>query len=118
MIDDLHFKTIRYIEKQGYNYILLPSFESQDMMVKSKNKYLNREMGQLKHYLFQTRLKCKLSNKVIICTEEFTSKTCGVCGTINKDLCGSDTFKCDSCNLVIDRDINGARNILLKHFYS
>ena len=118
LIDDLHFKSIRHIEKQGYDYILLPSFESQDMMVKSKNRYLNREMGQLKHYLFQTRMKDKLSDKVVICTEEFTSKTCGVCGVIKRDLGVNDTFKCDSCNLIIDRDINGARNILLKHLYT
>jgi len=26
----------------------------------------------------------------------------------------TDVYKCSSCNLVIDRDINGARNIFIK----
>ena len=38
-----------------------------------------------------------------ICTEEYTSKTCGRCGELN-----------DVKALVIDRDVNGARNIYIK----
>ncbi|RHZ62220.1 hypothetical protein Glove_341g17 [Diversispora epigaea] len=57
---------------------------------------------------------CELQDN---CTEEYkyTSKTCGNCGFIKKNLGESKTFRCDSCDLVIDRDVNGARNILLKH---
>jgi transposase len=37
-----------------------------------------------------------------------------VCGKLNKTLKGKDIFRCDSCGLIIDRDVNGARNIAIK----
>lgn len=54
-------------------------------------------------------------SNVTICTEEYTSQTCGVCGELNKELKDSEVFKCNKCNLIIDRDINGARNIYIKN---
>ena len=57
----------------------------------------------------------KHGKKINIITEEYTSKTCGRCGWLNNNLSNKDTFKCRSCGLHISRDINGARNILLKH---
>ncbi|CAG8657271.1 10408_t:CDS:2 [Cetraspora pellucida] len=52
---------------------------------------------------------------IVECTEEYTSKTCGKCGNINEKLGSSKMFKCGFCNYVVDRDFNGARNILLKY---
>ena len=52
--------------------------------------------------------------KVIICTEEYTSKTCTKWGTIN-NVGSSEIYKCKSCKLILDRDINGTRNILIKN---
>ena len=114
IIDELHFKTIRKLEE--YNTILLPSFESQNMVSKSRNRNLNRNLLQLKHYLFQTRIKERCGNRVKICTEEFTSKTCGICGHLNNVGC-KEMFDCEKCGLETDRDVNGARNILLKYLY-
>ena len=46
--------------------------------------------------------------------EAWTSKTCSNCGTIKKDLKLSDrVYEC-SCGLVLDRDLNAARNICEK----
>ena len=47
--------------------------------------------------------------------EEYTSKTCGCCGKINHKLGGSKVFRCEEFQVVMDRDGNGARNILLKN---
>ena len=55
------------------------------------------------------------NKKLIICTEEYTSKTCSKCGEINEKLGGKKIFKCEKCQLQIDRDFNGAINILLKN---
>jgi IS605 OrfB family transposase len=115
LIDELHHKTINYLTNK-YKHIILPSFESQDMVKSSNNKYLNRDLLQLKHYKFQQRLKSKCQIKgchLEICTEEFTSKTCGRCGVLN-DVKNKDIYSCDKCKLVIDRDVNGARNIFIK----
>ena len=68
----------------------------------------------MKHYRFRTRLdeRCKLEKgtNLIICSEEYTSKTCTRCGLLT-DVGSSEVYRCSSCNLVIDRDINGCKNI-------
>ena len=46
--------------------------------------------------------------------EEYTSKTCSCCGSLNTKLGSSKIFNCPSCKVILDRDENGARNILLK----
>ena len=75
-------------------------------------------MQLLSFYKFKTKLQ-GLCNKrgcnLYIVDESFTSKTCGRCGELNNELKGSKIFKCSKCNLLIDRDCNGARNILLKN---
>ncbi|MFL0579494.1 RNA-guided endonuclease InsQ/TnpB family protein [Dietzia sp. 179-F 9C3 NHS] len=41
-----------------------------------------------------------------------TSKTCSACGWVKPKLgLGERTFQCDECGLVLDRDVNAARNI-------
>ena len=49
-----------------------------------------------------------------IVEEHYTTKTCGTCGT-QVDIGSAKTFCCHSCGYTQDRDVNGARNILLKH---
>ncbi|CAG8703828.1 11196_t:CDS:2 [Gigaspora margarita] len=53
--------------------------------------------------------------RIILCTEEYTSKTCGFCSYIHHKLGGSKKFCCPKCKMELDRDINGARNILLRY---
>jgi putative transposase len=115
LIDDLHHKTCSFLTKT-FNHIILPIFESQKMTKRYKIRGLNRDLLQLKHFLFRERLKAKCELRqcsLDICTEEFTSKTCGLCGKCTS-VEGEDVFTCDYCNLVVDRDVNGARNIAIK----
>ncbi len=118
VVDDLHWKTIDFLTKH-YKNIILPEFESQEMM--GKNKNVNRSFNILKHYRFKTRLKEKINEikdlNVYIVNESYTSKTCSQCGIINVNLGSKKTFICSDnlCNIVIDRDINAARNIFIKH---
>ena len=62
---------------------------------------LNRDLRILSHYKFKCKLeeKCKSrQRKLIITTEEYTSKTCGKCGKINNvGLKG--VFTCKDCRL-------------------
>jgi transposase len=42
-----------------------------------------------------------------------SSKTCSACGTVKTKLCLSErTYNCDACGMVLDRDVNAARNLL------
>ena len=114
LVDDMHFKLSNYLTK-NYKEIFLPSFESQEM-VKNINSTTRFNILNLQHYKFQTRLldKCEETNNLLnICTEEYTSKTCTRCGTLN-NVGSSEIYKCNNCKLIIDRDINGSRNIYLK----
>lgn len=117
-VDDLHWQTITYLSKH-YNTVILPNFESQGMVKGSLKRELNREIMLLRHYQFRERLKYKartISNMVIVSTtEEYTTKTCGNCGVLNHVVkLGDDVFNCGSCQVSMDRDYNGARNIFIK----
>ena len=68
-------------------------------------------------FSFKQRLKFKCeqyNKKLIIVDESFTSCTCGVCGVINRTN-GREVYNCKVCGLVIDRDVTGSRNILIKN---
>lgn len=53
--------------------------------------------------------------------ESYTSLTCGMCGRVKQksELGGSRVYKCPvekgGCGSILDRDVNGARNILIKN---
>jgi putative transposase len=116
LIDDLHFKTIKYLT-DNYKTIIIPIFESQEIVKINKSKKFRSTLLSLQHFTFRQRLldKSKISKcDVIVCTEEYTSKTCGNCGNIKNNLGNKEIYNCDKCGISIDRDINGARNILIK----
>ena len=70
------------------------------------------------HYRFRQRLIHKIREypwcKLVIVDEQYTSKTCGNCGKIHWKLGSNKTFNCPYCKKEMDRDINAARNILLR----
>ena len=115
-IDDFQWQSIRTLTN-NYKHVLLPTFESQELKKKSTNRHLNRELDLCKHYMFKIRLnyKAQITNTYIYDVDEsFTTITCSNCGVIN--MIGSDSiYKCQNCNVCIDRDDNGSRNIFLKH---
>ena len=114
-VNEIHWKTINYLTN-NYNNILLPEFETQKM-TNNLHRKVNRKMMFWSHYKFKQRLiwKCNLKNRNIkIVNESYTSKTCTNCGWLNHNLSNKDCFKCNKCCIEIDRDTNGARNILLK----
>jgi putative transposase len=116
-IDDLHYKTINWLISK-YDNIIIGKISTGSIVQGNLPSKINRSIINLSHYLFRTRLeeKCRINNiNLHIQDERYTSKTCGRCGYINNTLGGSKIFKCTECNINIDRDINGARNILMKH---
>jgi predicted site-specific integrase-resolvase/predicted RNA-binding Zn-ribbon protein involved in translation (DUF1610 family) len=105
-----------------YRVVLLPRFETQQMVRRGARRIRSRtarSMLTLSHYRFRTLLQHKAREhpwcEVVTCSEEYTSKTCGACGAIHARLGGSKRFACPTCGVRLDRDVNGARNILLKY---
>ncbi|CAG8815666.1 3226_t:CDS:2 [Gigaspora margarita] len=93
---EIHHKLAKWL-LDHYETILLPEFRTSNM-VKRKNR----------------KIRSKTARAMLTWGEEYTSKTCGNCGFIN-NIKGAKRFSCSSCKISIDRDFNGARNILLKY---
>ena len=118
-IKELHWKVSSFLVK-NYDHILLPEFKTSQIVTKSKKlcKMTKRLMNMFSFYKFKEKLshKCSVYGKELyIVDESYTSKTCGLCGTLS-NVGGSEVYKCKSCKVEIDRDINGSRNIFLKNF--
>ncbi|CAG8464553.1 26461_t:CDS:1 [Dentiscutata erythropus] len=118
MIDDSHRKAAKYL-CEHHSQILIPDFRTKDM-VNKKQRRINKETTKRliswshRKFLYFLRHKAReYGTNIVECTEEYTSKTCGHCGRLNDK--SSKDFRCDHCDLFVDRDFNGARNILLKH---
>lgn len=119
LITELHWKTALLLVR-SYDAILLPNFRTKEMTKRERrciNSKIARSLMTFSHYTFKRRLICKAQEygkHVFQCTEHWTSKTCGRCGHINHTLGASEVYRCSKCQLVIDRDYNGARNIYLR----
>eukprot|EP00644_Phytophthora_capsici_P008404 jgi/Phyca11/507296/fgenesh2_kg.PHYCAscaffold_26_\ len=94
-VNDLHQKLSCWLS-ENYNIVLLPSFQTQEMLLKYKMK--------------------RTGGRVVDCEEEYTSKTCSSCGVIKTNLGGDRVFQCANCHAVFDRDVSAAKNILHKNF--
>ena len=115
LVDEIHWKTINDIISFN-DVIFYGNINSHDIVKNSNNTYLNRDINDLKFYLFKERLifKSLIKNKyVILVNEAFTSKTCSSCGSIY-NIGSSKTYNCSNCKTTMDRDINAAKNILIK----
>src|SRR5205814_60484 len=119
LTNDLHEKLSRWLV-DNYRVVIIPEFNTSSMIKRGDRKIRNktaRAMVTWSHYSFRQKLISKSREtpwcKIIYTTEEYTSKTCGCCGELNHTLGGSKTFKCKNCGIEIDRDYNGARDILL-----
>lgn len=117
LVDELHWKTIRFL-MDNFDVIFLPTFET-SQMVSRTNRTLRkksvRSMLTYAHYRFAQRLEWKaaaLGKTVIRGSEAYTSKTVSWTGEIIQNLCGRKTIK--SGDTTVNRDINGARGIFLR----
>lgn len=134
----MHHKLSSWLAS-NYHDVLLPSFQTSEMARKyeksissdatparepvqrSRRKLSSptvRSMMSLAHYKFKLLLKYKMERVggwVIKCGEEYTSMTCSNCGERKCNLGGSNTYECDWCYLVCDRDVNAAKNIFHKN---
>ena len=118
-VKDMHYKLSSFL-CQSYNTILLPEFGTQKMVGKNSvlRKRTKDRMLTLSHYKFRQILALKakeFGTTLSIMGEEYTTKTCSLCGNINDNVGSSKVYRCTSnCNYIADRDVNGARNIFIK----
>ena len=116
---DYHHKVANWFTKTYHGIVIgkLPKgIISRD---KSLPKVVKRAYNSLAHYKFRCCLKEKCIKRGVIfqeINESYTSKTCCCCGKIN-NVGSSEVYSCAcSPGVFWDRDVNGAKNILLKSF--
>ncbi len=120
LVNEVHKKGAAYLTS-NYRVIFLPHFESSQMVAKSGRKIRSktvRSMLTWAHYRFKLTLKHQASKRgcvvIDVSEEPITSKTCGVCGHRHTKLGGNKVHKCPNCGTETSRDVNGARNIMLR----
>jgi putative transposase len=118
IISDLHWRTATYLT-DNYDTIFMGILESQKCTQKSKNRKLNRDLNVLSHYKFLEKLRylCLAKHRnLVMVNEAYTSQTCPNCGNLSKTT--EKIWQCNTCQLSLDRDILGSRNILMKGMLS
>ena len=120
IVNNLHWETIGFLTR-NFNTIITTTFEVKEMTSKSNalSSKASRKMLTLSHGAFREKLISKAiqtGNRLIIANESYTSKTCTNCGNIKKNLGANKRYSCDKCGMKMHRDINGARNIMIRTF--
>ncbi len=119
LVKDLHSKVASLLVR-NYKVIFLPTYQTSQMVVKSSRKINRKSVRNMltwSHAKFATHLEqmAKRNGALVIrCNESYTSKTCTNCGFIHHKLGGAKVFNCPSCGIQVPRDVNGARNVMLR----
>ena len=121
IIKDFHYKVAHEL-CTTFDNIVIPAFGSKGMSSRQGRRLKTktvREMSCLSHGLFRMRLietADRMGKNVYVVGEEYTTKTCCCCGTINENVGSKKVFQCvnPQCGFVGDRDVHAAFNIFLK----
>lgn len=120
LVKDCHHRSVSFI-LDNFQTVIISPFESSNMVTRRGRKISRKTVRQLlswSHIPFGDRLIAKaaiLGRNIIVNGEEYTTKTCCKCGSINENVGGKKTFACPTCNFNIGRDVNGAINALTKY---
>jgi len=118
LVTELHNKTCLYLCR-NYDKVMVTNFSCKKVNSKFGvlPKVIKKVLGALSHYKFRQRLQNKCAEyrcQYLEVTEEYTSKTCCMCGSVNMEINDDRTLFCKTCE-VIDRDVNGSINIFIKN---
>jgi len=119
LVTELHWKSIDFLVKR-FKTICIGKWSTKSILSNQRSvlcPMTKRIASRLRFYEFLTKLKYKCDAfgvNLMIVDESFTSKVCSHCSWEHKKLGGEKVFKCGNCTMVIDRDLNGARNIYMR----
>ena len=117
-LDSLHKASSLIAYKLAESAVVIGDLSVRQMAMKSENKWLNRAVFNdwgLYQFVQMLKYKCFLAGKKLhVLSERNTSKTCYRCSHSQDMPLHQRTYFCPECSLVMDRDQNSARNILLR----
>ncbi len=109
--DDFLHKITTYLVK-NYDAIVIEGLNVRGMV---KNRCLSFAISDVAWSKFFSLLsyKCEWAGKKLIVIDRFfpSSKMCSSCTALQDMPLKQRTYKCSQCNLVMDRDLNAAKNI-------
>ena len=117
LVNELHHKSAKFLT-DNFDVILLPTFETSNMVGRAGRNIGSRTVRSMltfAHYRFKMFLKWKAlctGRQVVDCSEAYTSKTHPQTG-IRRNIGSAKWIKLQDGSMA-DRDIVGARNILLR----
>jgi putative transposase len=117
LVGELHRKTSLFLVK-NFDIILLPAFETKQMSERMERKITKksvRSMLTFSHYRFKQYLRHKADEygkQVVEANEAYTTKTASWTGETFENLNSKRFIR--SQGVTVDRDINGARGIMLR----
>lgn len=106
-----------------YSTIVVPQLNVRDLVSRKEGARTLRvksvrELLSIGHYntLMKLKEKCKDKGSVLLIVKEFnTTRTCGKCGHLKTDIGSAKEWTCEKCGMQHDRDVNAARNILIRN---
>jgi IS605 OrfB family transposase len=116
LISDMHNKTANFLLSK-YKTIIIGKVSTKKMvsnLTGNLHDIVKRRLMALSHYRFRMKLHSmskKFGSTIIETDEYLTSKCCSNCKNIKDNLGSVKIYKCDKCNMILDRDINAAINI-------
>lgn len=114
---NLHNQVSAYLTN-NFSDVLLPHFNTSKMEMSDKlDSYTKRMMNTLGFYKFKMKLidQCRAKNRnLYLVDESYTTRTCGSCGYDHATIGSNKTYTCPVCHYKLDRDVHGARNILIR----
>jgi IS605 OrfB family transposase len=116
IIDDMHWKSAKYLCENNKT-IFLGKLSTKSIVSRTNNLpvIVKKILLRLRHYEFRNRLQAKCGQygcNLYLVNEYCTTKTCCKCNNVKHNLGSNKTYSCNNCSIVIDRDLNGAINIL------
>lgn len=116
-VEDMHWKSIHLITNR-FKTIKMGNMSTKSIVQSTNlNKRVKDVAYKLSFFRFRQKLEyvCQYKNLNLIHVNEYnTTKTCSSCKSLNHKVGSSETFNCEQCGLCTDRDLNAAKNILLK----
>lgn len=120
LVKDVHWKAAHWL-CTNFKDIIIPPFQVSNMVSKKNRKITKKTVRCMltwSHFAFRQRLQYKAAEHgcvVHVLGEEYTTKVCTNCGFFNPRVKGEKVLSCPCCELKVDRDVSGARNIFLKN---
>jgi len=117
LFDNYVAKTFRFLNRNNVSELIIGDIKGILQDLDWGKKQNQKTHNYWSYDLLLQKIKNKAEEKgikIIMETEEYTSRTCPICGDNSKSNCKDRIFVCSFCEYIDHRDLIGAGNIMFK----